>query len=46
MYRPPKEYYVHIFIVSSSYNLYLNKLVVDEVTTNSGRLFQILIDEG
>ena len=41
MYRPPREYYV-----SSSCSLCLNKSAVDEDIINSGRLFQILIDEG
>ena len=51
MYRPPEEYYVHVdyvisYIVSSSCNLYLNKSTVGEDIASSGRLFQILIDEG
>ena len=44
MYRPPKEYYVHIisYIVSILHKLYLNSSIgVDEIT-DCGRLFHII----
>ena len=48
MYRPPKEYYVHIisYIVSNLHKLYLNSSTVVDKIKDSGRLLHIRTVEG